>query len=192
VAADKDDAFAGSVFFGGGISGRLSDNAVTLNATGSKAETGGNAFVFSLIGGGGYRFQNNVYLGGEVLLDFGKSRKSYINIDNSRVKVASNVFSTSVGLRCGYCDLSPGLMAFGKLGVTNSKIEAECGSNRLSSPCVTPLIGVGLEKYVSRKYTVRLDLEYSPYRKSTNDFMKVKRGRSLKLQAMIVHNVRTD
>jgi hypothetical protein len=184
---------AGSVFFGGGIGVRLCESSGSLVASRHSTDAKCSAFMGSLIFGCGRSFtDHSIYVGGEFLMDFSKSSHSHANIDGQNVKVSNGGIVPSIGIRCGSGNISPGLMVFGKVGISRLSADVDCGLGNVSSSSFAPSFEVGLEKPVSSKYTIRLGVECLVGRDKSNGTVRVERGRSLNLRALIVHNVRTS
>ncbi|MDR2794386.1 MAG: porin family protein, partial [Holosporaceae bacterium] len=117
-----------------------------------------------------------VYLGGELNMSLAKAASNTSNVNEVAVKFNHNGLVPSFGFRVGYSSSKNDLLFFGKIGLSHVKIKMEYENTKLSMSKLVPTIGLGMEKAISNKYSMRFDIEYIIRTDCRNDIYKLERG----------------
>jgi opacity protein-like surface antigen len=164
------------------ISDPISSNSVDSNASWGVAEVkfesskherianlGKNALMGVVAIGYGHIFSNNVYLGGECLLDFGKKNekgldKNYVNNSpdaaNEWSSLEHGAVTPVISIRGGYYLDTIQAMPYLKIGVAFINIKAANKYSSVKLCKAVPEIALGLEKTLAKRASLRLEFGY--------------------------------
>jgi len=143
--------------------------------------------------GGGATFGENFYVGGEAWVDLSKKGKLKREGDDVKREGTSGVVP-AVGLRLGYVVPSMGTMVYVKPGAAWIKSDLGVGVpsghvlGKLDGK-VRPLVAVGIEKFISRSVSGRVECEYvASCSKKFGDKIKVNYGGGFNVRLMAAYN----
>lgn len=118
----------------------------------------------SFVSGYGYLFSNSCYIGGEISVDLTKRRKYSVKAEPYDVSSIENgVFVPTFAFRCGMYSSQLDALIYFKLGRTclNNKIKNTVFRKaKIESRKFSDVLGIGIEKSISSKNTIRLELDY--------------------------------
>ncbi|MDR1235409.1 MAG: hypothetical protein LBJ96_00220 [Holosporaceae bacterium] len=189
VVDSASDSFDGA-YFALGLGGNFLENKVSVDKVGSLRQNinkGGGVAAF----GGGKTFGNSFYLGGEVLVDFGKSTSKEVWVEGRKIGSTRNRgIIPAIVLRPGF--VRNDWMLFLKVGAQFPSLTSRDTANKKMETLSRPgyVIGVGIEKFLSSKFSGRLESEYVSGSQKTYENVKVEAGKGVNLRALIVYNVR--
>lgn len=146
-----------------------------------------NRFMGSFVLGGGKVFSNNVYVGGEFLADFMKSKSEKFNNENITLK--SNGFMPQIAAKLGYVFKNDTLV-YGKLGCawSKAKVEAKKADESLNSSKTSGsvVLGLGAEKAFCKKFSTAVEADYNFGFKSQD----VRFNKGWTVRALVKYNVK--
>jgi hypothetical protein len=184
------DSFDG-VYFALGLGGSFLENKLSVEGIGSGKDNINKGFGVAALGGG-KTFGNSFYLGGEVLVDFGKSNiKEGWYAGRKTGSVRNRGVVPAVLLRSGF--VRNDLMIYLKAGVQFPSATVRDAAGKETETLSRPgyVIGVGVEKFLSSKFSGRLEGDYvSGNKKTYSGLGKVEAGKGVNLRALIVYNVK--
>ncbi|MDR1334178.1 MAG: hypothetical protein LBJ71_03095 [Holosporaceae bacterium] len=196
------DPFSGC-YFALGIGGSFLENkarteAIVQNVSGIvEASQKENNIVGTTVFGAGKVFTNSIYLGGEALVNFGKTKK-YGNEHNG---IKFDGIVPALALRTGL--VKNDFLFFIKLGAAFPRTTVACDlivanthfaeTLKVSKPSF--VAGLGVEKVLCRKFSGRLEGEYSFGQKKTvklaeNAYAKGEAAKGFNIRALIAYNVK--
>ncbi|MDR1375739.1 MAG: hypothetical protein LBJ45_02915 [Holosporaceae bacterium] len=194
-ANDVDEAYGSDlwngIFFGIGIGGTVSSKD-TFKSLENGHETSKNSDRFDgriSLGSGKVMSAYPVYLGGELSVDFAKTKNSSQNFDSRDIRLRNNGIAPSLCFRIGYVTASSTLF-FVKAGAVYGKSVVEYDGWRLTNARLAPIIALGVEKGLSKKITFRGDLEYRLKNTKKNDRYELERGHAVALKCLFVYHVK--
>ncbi|MDR3179685.1 MAG: porin family protein [Holosporaceae bacterium] len=178
------------IFFGIGCGYLFDIDNVTDLATKNDKTKRISRMVGNLYFGNG-RVLNGIpiYLGGELCMSLAKAASSRGDINGVAVKFNHNGLVPSFGFRVGYSPSGSNLLLFGKLMLSHTKVKIEYDNTHLSMSKLVPTVGLGVEKAISGKYSLRFDIEYIIRTDCSNDIYKLERGGSMCIKCGIMYNV---
>ena len=161
--ADVETSAFNSIYGGLGIGGSfLESNVHYTNADGKDKKVKANRVIGSAVLGGGKVFSNNVYAGGEFMLDFAKNKKfeGTFPWGNGCSKVMGIV--PQINAKAGYV-FKNDLLAYGKLGCAWSKGKTENydRNEKFSKTKASFVLGAGVEKAFCKKFSAAVDADYN-------------------------------
>ena len=152
-----------------------------------------NRFIGSLVLGGGKVFSNNVYVGGEFLMDFTKNNKKEVEFSGNKVTANMRGFIPQIDAKVGYAFKNDTLV-YGKLGCAWSKVSLENGDKKPSKTKASFVLGLGAEKAFCKKFSAALEGDYNfgykwQDKKDTKD-VKVTCNKGWTVRALVKYNVK--
>ncbi len=178
-----------SIYGGLGIGGSfLKCDDSYENNRGEKKKVKANRVIGSVVLGGGKVFSNNVYAGGEFLLDFAKNKKFEDHLLGGHVSTYNmKGIIPQLNAKAGYAFKSDALV-YGKLGCAWSKVSLHdvVKDKTLSKNKASFVLGLGAEKAFCKKFSTALELDYNFGWK----FNKVRFNKGLNVRALVKYNVK--
>jgi hypothetical protein len=190
-AAYEGDSLGG-IFFGagGGYAFCSKDTAKSLG-TGHEVSKSNDRFMGTIIFGSGKSMSAyRIYLGGEVLVDFAKTKRADQKLDGVDVKMRNNGIAPSLGFRIGIPGSAACTLFFLRGGVTYAKSMLEYTDWKLTNAKFAPFFGFGAEKMFGGKISLRGDLEYRCENNKSNDTYKLVRGHTVNSRVLVVYHVK--
>jgi hypothetical protein len=132
----------------------------------------------------------HIYLGGEILVDFAKTKRADQKLDGVNVRLRNNGIAPSFGFRIGYPGTTSCTLFFVRAGATYAKSVMEYNDWKLTNAKLAPFLGVGLEKAFSKKVSLRGDMEYRWKNNKANDAYKLERGHAVNIRVLGVYHVK--
>lgn len=161
VQASAFNSIYGGLGFGGSF---LKSDADYFNKEGNHQDKmKANRFVGSLVFGGGKVFNNNVYAGAELLMDWGKNKKieSYYKSKNYEGKWDVKGFIPQLSAKVGYAFKNDTLV-YGKFGCAWSKVSWKNANDKGDSQTKSSVVlGLGAEKAFCKKFSTALEGDYN-------------------------------
>lgn len=165
-----------SIYAGLGIGGSFlkSGDVKYLSKDGKieKDSLKANRFIGSFVLGAGKVFSNNVYVGGEFLMDFTKNKKSEWELFGNR-KIEGKVggYIPQLNLRLGYV-FKNDVLAYAKLGCAWTKVSmngfekkgndwVEVPGSKDSKTKASFVLGLGAEKAFCKKFSAAVEADYN-------------------------------
>ncbi|MBO7641580.1 MAG: outer membrane beta-barrel protein [Alphaproteobacteria bacterium] len=175
IEAAQTSAFS-SIYAGLGIGGSfLKSSDVKYESKDGKIEKGNlkaNRFIGSFVLGAGKVFSNNVYVGGEFLMDFTKNKKTEWELPNNE-KLEGKVggYVPQLNLRLGYV-FKNDVLAYAKLGCAWTKTSfkffeksgddwKEIDGSGKSKTKASFVLGLGAEKAFCKKFSAAVEADYN-------------------------------
>ncbi len=156
-----------------------------------------NRVVGSVVIGGGEVFKNNVYVGGEVLMDISRKKKTEI-FDNSKNHTADydmKGFAPQLDAKVGYI-LKNNSLVYGKLGCAWSRVSKHDRDTDKNHSKTKPgfVLGLGAEKAFYSKFSAALEGDYNfgfkwKDKEATAD-KKYTCNKGWTVRALVKHNVK--
>ncbi|MDR2068203.1 MAG: outer membrane beta-barrel protein [Holosporaceae bacterium] len=190
-AAYDDESLSG-IFFGvgGGYSFASKDSAKSLSSSHEASKNVDRLMGTIIFGSGKTMLAHRIYLGGEILVDFAKTKRSDQKLDSVDVKLRNNGVTSSFGFRIGYPGTASCTLFFIKAGATYAKSVLEYNNWRLTNAKLTPFFGFGMEKAFNKRVSLRGDLEYRLKNDKKNSEYKLERGHAVNIRVLGVYHVK--
>ncbi|MCR4623751.1 MAG: outer membrane beta-barrel protein [Alphaproteobacteria bacterium] len=165
-----------------------------------------NRFIGSFVIGGGKVFSNNVYVGGEFLMDFAKSKKTEWEVANDQ-KLEGKIggYVPQLNLRLGYV-FKNDVLAYAKLGCAWTKASVkpfrkngddwkEIEDKGMSKTNASFVLGLGAEKAFCKKFSAAIEADYNfgwkkKIAKFANDEQSVRFNKGWNVRALVKYNVK--
>jgi len=146
------------------------DNITHLHAVGfnSVANTQHRNIAGSLAVGYGCLTCADFYIGVELMADLG-GRSTKSKHDICKVDVKKGAFSPALVARLGYYISAVDCLLYTRVGYAFSQSEVGNNDKKVKISSVTPVLGLGVEKVLTDKFSVRLEGDYyvGRYKKGT-------------------------
>ena len=165
-----------------------------------------NRFIGSFVLGAGKVFSNNVYVGGEFLMDFTKNKKSeWETLLNSKIEGKVGGYIPQLNLRLGYV-FKNDVLAYAKLGCAWTKASVkpfekngddwkEIEDKGMSKTNASFVLGLGAEKAFCKKFSAAIEADYNfgwkkKIAKFANDEQSVRFNKGWTVRALVKYNVK--
>ncbi|MDR1334302.1 MAG: hypothetical protein LBJ71_03725, partial [Holosporaceae bacterium] len=159
-----------------------------------------NRFAGTTVLGAGKVFDNSIYLGGEVLVDFCKTRKSDLEVHIGGTTttigtVKNSGIIPSLALRTGW--VNNDCLFFVKLGAAlpYTTYDSSTSSNFFKMSKASCRIGLGFEKFLGKKFSGRLEGEYAVGHKKARTLnginLESKAGIGFNIRALVAYNIKS-
>ncbi|MBO6055664.1 MAG: outer membrane beta-barrel protein [Alphaproteobacteria bacterium] len=175
IEAAQTSAFS-SIYAGLGIGGSFLKSGdvkyINKDVKEVKDNLKANRFIGSFVLGAGKVFNNNVYVGGEFLMDFTKNKKSEWEMPlNTKIEGKVGGYIPQLNLRLGYV-FKNDILAYAKLGCAWTKVSVngfvKKGNDWVEIPNIKSsktkaafVLGLGAEKAFCKKFSAAVEADYN-------------------------------